>query len=120
VVPEGTWRPRDGWLRFIAALVGSLGLLAGLFFAVAIAGFAAMGTAYCDTTPEEVLCDDRGWLVATRAPVISAAAGCLIGLTGAWIWPRRRRWLWLAAGYFVTVVGFVVVDAWLDRISDRL
>ena len=113
-------RPRLSWFHTTAAVLASLGLLAAIYFAIVFSGLAAMGTSYCGSSPDNVLCDDQGWTIATRGPIISATLGCLIGLGGAWIWPRRPRWLWLTVGYLIVIAGVATVQLWLNHITTRL
>jgi hypothetical protein len=51
------------------------------------------------------------WRLANGALMGGAVAGGLVAIFGCWIWPRRWRSVWLAAGYLSAIVGILIATA---------
>jgi hypothetical protein len=81
---------------------------AGLVVLAAISplgGLFVMAGDSCGEHDQRLICSADWQGVVGYGPMLTGTIGLVVGLVGVWIWPRRRRWLWLTLGYVIAVVG---------------
>jgi hypothetical protein len=67
-----------------------------------------MATSYCDDRERHhAVCTQDGFWWATTGLLYLAFGGLGVAVLGAWIWPRRPRWVWISVGYLMAFAGYV-------------
>ncbi|MQA88145.1 MAG: hypothetical protein GEV03_26880 [Streptosporangiales bacterium] len=92
----------------VVAAVASV-LLSGFALFTCIAGLVfAFASDPCTSSDEELICTTLGQQIAVMVPFVGALVVTLTVLFGAWVWPRKRRLVWLVGGFVGVLLVFLV------------
>lgn len=73
-------------------------------------GILVLGTNCNADDDSRSICDPVRYGIAEWMPAWAAITGLTIAVVGCWIWPRRRRGVWLGVGYFIAFMGIGVAS----------
>ena len=78
------------------------------YFAVLLVGLAAAMPTCDDGELHRAACTKAGFWWASTGSVYLQLGGAGVAILGAWVWPRRVRWVWIGGGCLMVLTGFMI------------